>query len=195
MSSFLNQIDQGKCEFYRKHPELILQTSNWVNFAVCSFCRGELDVESHGGLLVRDRGAIKEHRCPHCLNSGGSKPLGTKKAWRGTQRELLIAYPLPHTRYRKRFHTTSRVKHWFREDKITGFWEVEEIPHFKPLPTPVEPESHNPFHGKRCPECGAKGFRQIRAGTVKNTYDVICRRKHEYRIVDDVVVALPKASS
>lgn len=42
---------------------------------------------------------------------------------------------------------------------------------------------NTPFSGKRCPDCGAVGYKRIkrRAGTLE-WFDVVCRRGHPYAI-------------
>lgn len=140
----MTEIDRNKLATYTRMPEMIIQTNDWNPFAVCSACKGMIDIKSYSIKKYTQEPNPDQHKCPCCNTECAKVPLKDKtgKWLRNSECDVLYdIYPLPHERYRRRYHTLQleRKKPWWKFWAVhragEGFWEIAHIPHVKPLVT------------------------------------------------------------
>lgn len=110
-----SEIEAGKLEFYKNHPELIMEVRTKVLY-FCAHCLGEIRMGSPCLTMTRVTRAWVHKafdepipECPHCGETG----LSEQKTYER------ISYPLEHVRIRRTEYVTSR--------KVSGIWPFRKV--------------------------------------------------------------------
>ncbi len=130
----MSAIDEAKFDYYRRFPELIVESGDWESYIICDRCRGEVRIDFPGFRGQSSVTGLNHLKCPICginppwefiLNASGNNKRNSYGE------NYLTTKPIPHKVMRRRFHITQKAKYgpfklWRKQEEI-GFWEVEEI--------------------------------------------------------------------